>query len=132
MPRVELPSKQADGTANWVEYRDSVMASVRFDVKDAVKSVIRADGEGQGYQEVSGGNDDRQRAALWYHIITDWSFAATGIPVPSQNAAGKDGVLDLIGATFTDEDYDKLAEATQEILTRMVRSPNRRKQSPSS
>ena len=125
MPRVELPS------GGWVEFRDSVMSAVRFDVRDSVKSVIRADDAGQAVQEIGGANDDRQRAALWWHIITDWSFAATGIPIPSQNAAGKDGVLDLIGATFTDEDYDKLAEATQEILTRMVRSPKRGKQSTS-
>ena len=131
MPRTELVSKQADGTPHWCEWRDSVMSAVRFDVRDSVKSVIKAGDDGQAVQEIGGANDDRQRAALWWHIITDWSFAATGIPIPSQNAAGKDGVLDLIGATFTDEDYDKLAEATQEILTRMVRSPKRGKQSTS-
>lgn len=125
MPRVELPS------GGWVEFRDSVMSAVRFDVRDSVKSVIRADDSGQAVQEIGGANDDRQRAALWWHIITDWSFAATGIPIPSANAAGKDGVLDLIGATFTDEDYDKLAEATQEILTRMTKNPKRAKPSPS-
>ena len=131
MPRTELVSKQADGTPHWCEWRDSVMSAVRFDVRDSVKSVIKAGDDGQAVQEIGGANDDRQRAALWWHIITDWSFAATGIPIPSANAAGKDGVLDLIGATFTDEDYDKLAEATKEILTRMVRSPKRGKQSTS-
>jgi hypothetical protein len=132
MPRTELVSKQADGTPNWVEWRDSVMSAVRFDVKDAVKSTIRAADDGTGaVQDIPGANDDRQRAALWWHIVTDWSFAASGIPIPSQNAAGKDGVLDLIGATLTDEDYDKLADATQEILTRMTRNPKRGKPSTS-
>jgi hypothetical protein len=97
-----------------------------------VKSTIRAADDGTGaVQDIPGANDDRQRAALWWHIITDWSFASSGIPIPSQNAAGKDGVLDLIGATLTDEDYDCLADATQGILTRMTRNPSRRRQSPS-
>ena len=132
MPRTELVSKQADGTPNWVEWRDSVMSAVRFDVKDAVKSTIRAGDDGQAVQEIAGANDDRQRAALLWHLITDWSFAAQGIPVPSQNAAGKDGVLDLLGATLTDDDYDKLVEAVHEILVRMTRNPSRRRQSASS
>ena len=54
-----------------------------------------------------------------------------GHPDPVGERGGKDGVLDLIGATFTDEDYDKLAEATQEILTSMAKNPKRGKPSPS-
>ena len=131
MPRTELVSKQADGTPNWVEWRDSVMSAVRFDVKDAVKSTIRAGDDGQAVQEIPGANDERQRMALWYHLITDWSFAEKGIPIPSLNAAGKDGAAELFLATLTDDDYDKLTEETQPILTRLVRNPKRAKQSPS-
>ena len=41
-------------------------------------------------------------------------------------------MLDLLGATLTDDDYDKLVEAVHEILARMTRNPKRRKQSASS
>ena len=127
MPRTELPS------GGFVEWKDKFMAGVRFDVKDAVKSVIRAADDGSGaVQEIPGANDERQRVALWWHIITDWSFAASGIPIPSQNAAGKDGAVDLICATLDDEDYAKLAEETQSILDRFARNPKRAKPSASS
>ena len=126
MPRTELPS------GGWVEWKDQFMAGVRFDVKDCVRSVIRADDSGQAVQEIPGANDERQRMALWYHLITDWSFAEKGIPIPSLNAAGKDGAAELFLATLTDDDYDKLTEETQPILTRLVRNPKRAKQSASS
>ena len=131
MPRVELPSKQADGTPNYVEFTESLMSGTRFDVKDAVKYVLRADDEGRATQTVPGGNDDRQRVALWYNVITDWSFKDKGIPVPSQNAAGKDGAADLIGSTLDLDDFAALAEATQPLLDKVLANPKRARQSPS-
>ena len=125
MPRVELPSE------NWVEFTESLMSGTRFDVKDAVKYVLRADDEGRATQTVPGGNDDRQRVALWFTVITDWSWAAKGIPVPSANPAGKEGVADLIGSTLDLDDFAALAEATQPLLDRVLANPKRATRSAS-
>ena len=123
--RVELPS------GAWVELRDKLNVEDQRAVQNAVVIEITTDENGNTVQRIPGDHTMARRAALLSRIVTDWSFAAQGIPIPSQNAAGKDGVLDLLGATLTDDDYDKLVEAVHEILTRMVRSPKRGKQSTS-
>lgn len=124
MPRTELPSRQPDDSPNWVEWRDTWMAGDRFHVKAAVvyRTTVPIGGRASAtevVQESDGANDDRQRLALWGQIITDWSFASRGIPVPSQNAAGPE----VIWTTLSGPDFNALAEATQPLLDEVTAVP---------
>ena len=95
MPRTELPSKQTDGSPNWVEWNGNWMSGVRFHVKAAVEYETGAvPGASEVVQVCDGANDDRQRLALWAQQITAWSWSDQGIPVPSQNAGGPGDRLD--------------------------------------
>ena len=81
MPRFDLPSKQADGTSNWVEVADpdDMTAETLFAIHRAVRISAGADG-GTSYspREME---DDQVNAFLGF-AITSWSFPA---PIPAQN-----------------------------------------------
>ena len=106
--RIDLPSKQADGTPNWVEYRDRLMALDRFEVQDAVSMEVGGD---KGRSRVSLGMQNDLRNALLGRIITDWSFDQ---PVPAKNdfaAADK-----VIGSVLDLEDYAVLEAAVEPLM----------------
>jgi hypothetical protein len=107
------------------------MSGVRFNVKAAVvfrTTVAASGGSREAVQESDGANEERQRVALWREIITAWSFADKGIPIPSQNVAG----AEVIWSTLDDDDFDELAEATQGLLDRMTATPTSRKNAKTS
>ncbi len=109
--RVELPSKQADGTPNWVDLRDQLRPSDGWVADAAGKLTSKADGE-TVFAPKEMEND--RRNALLGRLITAWSFP---VPVPSQNnfqAADVviDGALDF-------DDYTVLAEAVQPVMDKL-------------
>lgn len=128
MPRTELPSKQPDGSPNWVEWSDRWMSGVRFYVKAAVefRSEVTVTGnERKAVQISDAANEDRQRLALWREQITDWSFAGPGqgIPIPKNNTGG----AEIIWTVLDGPDFNALADATQGLLdevTAVPTSPN--------
>lgn len=125
MPRTELPSTQPDGSPNWVEWNDKWMSGVRFAVKSAVVFEMTVSSSGnarEAVQRSDAANDDRQRIALWEQVITAWSFADRGIPVPSQNAAG----AQVVWSVLDGPDFNALAEATQGLLDEVTAVPTPR------
>jgi hypothetical protein len=123
MPRTELPSKQPDGSANWVEWTPDWMSSTRLAVKAAVVYEISGSQGGEVTQRTDAANDDRQLVALWAQQITAWSFADRGIPVPSQNVAGGE----VIWSTLSGPDFNTLAEATADLFDQVTATPTRRR-----
>lgn len=116
MPRTELPS------GAWIEWTNDWMSDVRFHVKTAVVFRTTVDASGgarSAVQESDAANDDRQRLALWEKVITAWSFADKGIPIPSQNAGGRQVIL----ATLSGKDYNAFAKATQELFDEVTENP---------
>ena len=110
MPRVELPSKQADGTHNFVDLKepDDFMAADLFAIHRAVRVKSSATGETEySAQEWA---DDRVNAFL-ASAITGWSFQS---PIPAQmNLAAADVV---IGKTMRAKDWAALRKAAQPLL----------------
>ena len=108
--RVELPSKHADGTQNWVDLKspDDFMASDLFAIHRAVRVKSSATGETEySAQEWA---DDRVNAFL-ASAITGWSFQS---PIPAQmNLAAADVV---IGKTMRAKDWAALRKAAQPLL----------------
>ena len=89
MPRIELPSKQADGTPNYVEVRepDDYLAEELFAIHRAVRVPT-----GEGTFSPREMEDDQANAFLG-SAITAWSFPS---PIPSQmNVAAADKVVGL-------------------------------------
>lgn len=109
MPRIELASTQADGTPNWVEYRDKLMSQDRFEVQEAALVVMGDNGK---TSLLALTND--MRNALLGKIISAWSFP---VPVPAQNSmAAADKV---IGGALDLDDYIILEEAVQPLLDKI-------------
>jgi hypothetical protein len=110
MPRIELPSKQADGTANWVEVSspDDMLAETLFAMHRAVRIVSGAGGDtSYSPREME---DDSVNAFLSF-AITAWSFPA---PVPSQmNQAPADKV---IGRAMSGKDWSSLRRQVRPLM----------------
>ena len=120
MPRIELPSMADAKDHNWIEYRDNLKASDRFEVQKVAKMTITGEANLAAYLEME--ND--MRNALLGRIINKWSFP---VPIPSENsfaAADK-----IIGDTLDLDDYSVLEEAIeplmQKISGRQVRDPKK-------
>ena len=105
--RVELPSKQADGTPNWVEYRDSLMAIDKFAV-DEVATVTMGE-NGNKVSALAMRND--MRNALLGRIISAWSYP---VPVPSANSFQAADVV--IGSAMNLKDYAALSRAVEPLM----------------
>ena len=110
MPRIELPSKQADGSANWVEVTDpdDLLAETLFAIHRAVKIVSGAGGDtSYSPREM---DDDSVNAFLGF-AITAWSFPS---PVPSQaNMAAADKV---IGRAMSGKDWSSLRRQVKPLM----------------
>jgi len=117
--RIDLPS------GAWVDIRDKLTADDRFAVQDAIQIDLEVADNGQAgtLRRISGGNVDKMRKALLGRVITGWSFAEQGMPIPSQNQAGAEiiGTLDI-------DDYGILADAVQPLMDKanpnLGRRPN--------
>jgi hypothetical protein len=116
--RVELPSKRPGGTENnWVELRDRIRPLDRPAIQEAgFRVTIESRDDGTEVRHVTGGGQSMMQFALLARVITAWSF--DGVPVPSQNIAKGEDVLDSV---FTDEDdWDVICEAVQPMLDRIL------------
>ena len=111
MPRIELPSMQADGAAhNWVDVAnpDDLMAETLFAIHRAVKIVSGAGGDtSYSPREME---DDSVNAFLSF-AITGWSFPS---PIPSQaNMAAADKV---IGRAMSGKDWSSLRRQVRPLM----------------
>lgn len=119
MARIELPSTRPDGTHNWVEIRQKTRPLDYSVVPEAIRVVITTEPDGSEVRHMVGGAEERMRIALLARAIESWSF--DGVPIPSQNIAKPEDVIDSV---FTDEDdWDKVSEAVQPLLDRVQRRP---------
>jgi len=113
MPRVTLPSKQADGSPNWVDLKDpdDWMAADLFAIHKAVRIRQNANGDMDfSNQEMA---DDRVNAFLG-SAITGWSFPS---PTPAQmNAAAADVVL---GKTLRAKEWATLRLAALPLISEL-------------
>jgi|SRR5712664_3371848 len=105
--RVDLPSKTADGTPNWVEYRDSLMAMDKFAV-DEVATVVMGEG-GNKVSALAMRND--MRNALLGRIISAWSYP---VPIPRDNNFQAADIV--IGNALNLKDYAALAKAVEPMM----------------
>jgi len=116
----------------WIELRDSVDTGDYYAVQSAVDLEITADPEsGTTVTRLPGDHNLRRTDALLERVIVAWSFAEQGIPVPSQNLAGRDTVRSVV----TDiDDFLALAAAVEPLLEKVNprRRPNPRTSQPSS
>ena len=110
MPRVELPSKQADGSPNWVDLKepDDFMAADLFALHRAVK--IRSGASGETEYSPAEMVDDRVNAFLG-SAVTAWSFP---VPIPAQNGVAAADVV--IGRTMKARDWAVLRKAAQPLM----------------
>lgn len=109
MPRVTLPSKQADGTTpNYVDLKspDDFMAADLFAMHAAVKVRPGPQGEYSALELA----DDRVNAFLTA-AIAGWSFP---VPVPSQNGVAAGDVV--IGRAMRARDWAALRKAAQPLM----------------
>jgi hypothetical protein len=110
MPRIELPSMLNAKEHNWVEYRDNLKASDRFEVQKVAKMTITGEANLAAYLEME--ND--MRNALLGRIITDWSYP---VPVPGKNDfAAADRV---IGEVMDLDDYAILERAVEPLMEKI-------------
>jgi hypothetical protein len=115
--RVDLPSKRPDESHNWVELRDRIRPLDRPAIQEAgYRVTIETREDGTELRHATGGGQSLMQFALLARVITAWSF--DGVPVPSQNIAKAEDVLDSV---FTDEDdWDAVCEAIAPMLTRIL------------
>jgi hypothetical protein len=121
--RIELPS------GAWLQVRSRMTVEDQRAVQGAVDVEIHSDGQGNNVARLPGDHQAARRAALLHRIITAWSYAEQGIPVPSQNVAGVDAVDSVLN------DLDDMNEVDDKIAPLMekvnpTRRPNSRKPSP--
>ena len=113
--RIELPS------GAWIQVRSKMNAEDQQAVQAAVDVEIHSDGDGQSVARLPGDHQSRRRNALLYRIITNWSWAEQGIPIPSQNVAGVATVTSVIS------DIDDINEVEDKIAPLMEKvNPSRR------
>ena len=108
--RITLPSKQADGTPNWVEVRDpdDFLAEELMAIHRAVRITSTAGGESSYSPREM---EDDQANSFLGAAITAWSFAS---PVPSQvNVAAPDRV---IGRTMKGKDWSVLKRKVRPLI----------------
>ena len=110
MPRVTLPSLQADESPNWVDLKepDDFMAADLFALHRAVK--IRSGAGGETEYSPAEMMDDRVNAFLG-SAITAWSFPA---PIPAQNGVVAADVA--IGRVMRAKDWAALKKAATPLM----------------
>jgi hypothetical protein len=120
MPHIELPSMMNAEEHNWVEYRDTLKASDRFEVQKVAKMTITGEANLAAYLEME--ND--MRNALLGRIITAWSYP---VPVPAKNDFAAADVV--IGDVMDLDDYSILEQAVEPLMMKIsgkaVRDPKK-------
>lgn len=108
--RVELVSKQADGTPNWVELADldDLMGEDLLVIRRAVRIKSGPNGETEYSPREM---EDDQANALLGRIITAWSFPT---PIPSQNGVAAADVA--ISRSMKIRDYAALLGKARALL----------------
>lgn len=108
--RVTLPSKQPDGSPNFVDLKspDDFLAADLF----AMHAAVRIKSGPNGETEYSGAAlaDDRVNSFLT-SAITGWSFPT---PIPAQNGVAAGDVV--IGRTMRAKDWAALRRAAQPLI----------------
>ena len=110
MPRIELPSKQDDGSPHYVDIRDpdDFLAEDLFAIHRAVRVP-----SGEGTFSPRELDDDMANAFLGFGI-TAWSFPS---PIPSQaNMAAADKV---IGRAMKAKDWASLRRQVQPLMNEL-------------
>lgn len=105
--RAEMPSKQADGTPNWVEYRTELLAIDKFAV-DEVATVTMGE-SGNKVSALAMRND--MRNALLGRIISAWSYP---VPIPKDNNFQAADIV--IGNALNLRDYSALSKAVEPLM----------------
>jgi hypothetical protein len=122
--RIELPS------GAWLQVRSRMTVEDQRAVQGAVDVEIHTDGQGTNIARLPGDHQAARRAALLHRIITAWSYAEQGIPVPSQNVAG----VATVDSVLNDlDDMNEVDEAIQPLMEKVnpTRSrPNSKRPSP--
>ena len=110
MPRVELPSPQADGSPHYVDLKspDDFMAADLFALHRAVK--IRSGSDGATEYSPREMDDDRVNAFL-SAAVTGWSFP---VPIPAQNGVAAADVV--IGRAMKAKDWAALRKAALPLI----------------
>jgi hypothetical protein len=110
MPRIEMPSTKADGSNNWIEYRDELKVRDRLAVQEVATIQL---GENSNSMSMLAMQND-MRNALLGRIITAWSY---DFPTPANNhfvaADVAIGEMDL-------DDYAVLEKAVQPLMEKIA------------
>ncbi len=109
MPRIEMPSKQADGSSNWIEYREDLRVKDRLAVQEVAKVQISEDGNSVSMMAME--ND--MRNALLGRIITGWSYP---FPIPANNSFV---AADVAIGDMDLDDYAALEAAVQPFMDKI-------------
>lgn len=109
MPRIEMPSKQPDGSPNWIEYRDDLRVRDRLAVQAVAKVQIGETGNSVSMMEME--ND--MRNALLGRIITAWSYP---YPIPANNSFA---AADVVIGDMDLDDYSVLEAAVQPFMDKI-------------
>jgi hypothetical protein len=107
--RIDLPSKQADGSPNYVDLReiDDLLAEDLFAIHRAVR--LPAGGENPTYSPRE--MDDDSANAFLGRMITAWSFPS---PVPIQNGVAAHDVT--IGRAMRARDWSVLRRKIKPLI----------------
>jgi hypothetical protein len=119
VPRIELPSMSGDGeTHNWVDYRDVLKASDRFEVQKVARLEMKEEANLASFLEMQ--ND--MRNALLARIIEAWSYP---VPIPKENSFS--AADRIIGDLMDLDDYSVLEQAVEPLMDkisgRITRNP---------
>lgn len=108
--RVELPV-----SGGWVEIQDRFKGSLAGRVTGAVMIEVQ-----DGKSLIPGDVGVRQTDAFLKETITDWSFAAEGIPIPKTPGPNGMDRTEVIGDTLDADDYTALHEAVQPLVLKVL------------
>src|SRR5258708_3901340 len=101
--RIEMSSRQADDTPNWVEIRTDLKVKDRLAVQAVAKVQIGEEGNSVSMMEME--ND--MRNTLLGRIITGWSYP---YPIPANNSFA---AADVVIGDMDLDDYSVLEAAVQ-------------------
>jgi hypothetical protein len=109
--RIDLPSKQSDGSSNWVELReiDDLLAADLFAIHRAVRI---STGEGGQTTYAPREMEDDSANAFLSQTITAWSFP---VPVPRDAASVAAGDV-VIGRAMKARDWSVLRKKIKPLM----------------
>jgi hypothetical protein len=108
--RIELASMQADGTANWVDFRTDLKVRDRLAVQEVAKIELHETSNSMSMLAMQ--ND--QRNALLGRIITAWSFP---YPIPANNSFA---AADVVIGDMDLDDYAIIEREIQPLMDKIA------------